>query len=105
MSKKFVSLDRLSAFLTQMKKLIPTVNNPTITIKQAGSQKGAFTLNQSGNATIELTDNNTIYGTGTASTAGTTKLYTGTGTATDGTMTQAAITELVGDVESLLASI
>ena len=31
------------------------------------------------------------YSTGTASTAGLTKLYTGTGTATDGTMTQAAI--------------
>lgn len=33
----------------------------------------------------------TTYSTGTASTAGLTKLYTGTGTATDGTMTQAAI--------------
>lgn len=36
-------------------------------------------------------DNNTTYSTGTASTAGLTKLYTSTGTATDGTMTQAAI--------------
>ena len=34
---------------------------------------------------------NTTYSTGTASTAGLTKLYTGTGTATDGTMTQAAL--------------
>lgn len=33
----------------------------------------------------------TTYSTGTASTAGLTKLYTNTGTATDGTMTQAAI--------------
>lgn len=33
----------------------------------------------------------TIYSTGTTNTAGITKLYTGTGTATDGTMTQAAI--------------
>lgn len=33
----------------------------------------------------------TTYSTGTASTAGLTKLYTSTGTATDGTMTQAAI--------------
>lgn len=105
MSKKFVSPERLSKFLEQVKTLIPTVNNPTITIKQAGSIKGSFSLNQSGGTTIELTDNNTTYSTGTASTAGTTKLYTGTGTATDGTMTQAAITELVGDVESLLASI
>lgn len=37
-------------------------------------------------------DNNTTYSTGTTSTAGLTKLYTGTGTATDGTMTQSAIT-------------
>ena len=36
-------------------------------------------------------DNNTTYSTGTASASGLTKLYTSTGTATDGTMTQAAI--------------
>lgn len=34
---------------------------------------------------------NTTYSTGTTSTAGLTKLYTGAGTATDGTMTQSAI--------------
>ena len=39
------------------------------------------------------TDTNTTYGTGNATTAGLTKLYTGTGTATDGTMTQKAITD------------
>lgn len=33
---------------------IPTVNNPTITIKQGTTTKGTFTLNQSGNATITL---------------------------------------------------
>ena len=38
------------------------------------------------------TDTNTTYSTGTATTAGITKLYTGTGSATDGTMTQNAIT-------------
>ncbi len=38
-------------------------------------------------------DNNTTYGTGTASTSGLTKLYTGTGSATDGTMTQKVQTE------------
>ena len=37
-------------------------------------------------------DNNTTYTTGTSSVLGLTKLYTGTGTATDGTMTQSAIT-------------
>ena len=44
---------------------IPTVNNPTITINQGGTKKGSFTLNQSGAATINLTDNNTTYTAGT----------------------------------------
>ena len=38
------------------------------------------------------TDTNTTYNTGTATTAGLTKLYTATGSGTDGTMTQKAIT-------------
>ncbi len=42
-------------------------------------------------------DNNTTYSTGTTSALGLTKLYTGTGTATDGTMTQAAIKTAVYD--------
>ena len=42
------------------------------------------------------TDTNTTYSTGTASTAGLTKLYTATGSATDGTMTQKAITNALG---------
>ena len=41
------------------KPTIPSVGNGTITIKQAGTTKGTFTTNQSGNTTIELTDNNT----------------------------------------------
>ncbi len=41
------------------KPTIPTVGNGTVTIKQAGTSKGTFTMNQSGNTTIELTDNNT----------------------------------------------
>lgn len=41
------------------KPSIPSVGNGTVTIKQNGATKGSFTLNQSGNATIELTDNNT----------------------------------------------
>lgn len=40
---------------------IPFVGNGTLTIKQAGTQKGTFTMNQSGDTTIELTDNNTVY--------------------------------------------
>lgn len=43
------------------KPTIPTVGNGTITIKQAGTSKGTFTMNQSGDTTIELTDSNTIY--------------------------------------------
>lgn len=70
MAKKFVTLDRLATFLDQIKSLIPTVNNSTITIKQAGTQKGTFTLNQSGNTTIELTDANTTYSAATTSANG-----------------------------------
>lgn len=40
---------------------IPSVGNGTITITQNGANKGSFTLNQSGNATIALTDSNTVY--------------------------------------------
>ncbi len=40
---------------------ITSANNPTVTIKQGGTTKGTFTLNQTGAATIELTDNNTTY--------------------------------------------
>lgn len=43
------------------------------------------------NDKLTIAATNTTYSTGNASTAGLTKLYTGTGTATDGTMTQAAI--------------
>ena len=51
---------------------IPTVGNGTVTIKQNGTDKGSFTLNQSGNITIELsdTDTNTTYSNATQSTAG-----------------------------------
>ena len=43
------------------KPTIPSVGNGTITITQNGATKGSFTLNQSGNATIALTDNDTKY--------------------------------------------
>lgn len=43
---------------------IPSVGNGTITIKQAGTQKGTFSTNQSGDTTVELTDNNTTYSAG-----------------------------------------
>ena len=56
------------------KPSIPTVGNGTVTIKQAGTSKGTFTMNQSGNTEINLTDNNTTYGNmkgATTSAAGT----------------------------------
>lgn len=49
---------------------IPSVGNGTVTIKQAGTSKGTFTMNQSGNTTIELTDSNTTYSAATQSAAG-----------------------------------
>lgn len=54
------------------KPTIPSVGNGTITITQNGATKGSFTLNQSGNATIALTDNDTKYRlpTATSSTLG-----------------------------------
>ena len=41
------------------KPTIPTVGDGTVTIKQAGVSKGTFTMNQSGNTIIELTDTDT----------------------------------------------
>ena len=42
-----------------------SANNPTVTINQGGVEKGTFTLNQAGNATINLTDSDTKYTAGT----------------------------------------
>lgn len=39
---------------SEIDAMIPTVGNGTITINQGGVQKGTFTLNQSGNTTINL---------------------------------------------------
>lgn len=49
---------------------VPSVGNGTITIKQAGTTKGTFTTNQSGNTTIELADSNTTYSVATSSALG-----------------------------------
>ncbi len=43
------------------KSEIPDVGNGTVVIKQAGVQKGTFTMNQSGDTEIELADSNTTY--------------------------------------------
>ena len=50
-----------------------------------------YTKGDGTTGTITTQDTNTTYSTGTSSALGLTKLYTGTGTATDGTMTQSAI--------------
>lgn len=52
-----------------------------------------FTRGDGSTGTITTQDTNTTYGTGTATALGLTKLYTGTGSATDGTLTQKAITD------------
>lgn len=52
------------------KPSIPTVGNGTVTIMQAGASKGSFSMNQSGNAEINLTDNNTTYGVTSKTAAG-----------------------------------
>lgn len=67
----------------------------------AGGSSGQILRWASDGTAVWGNDNNTTYSTGTASTAGLTKLYTGIGTATDGTMTQAAIkTALDGKANS-----
>lgn len=56
---------------------IPSVGNGTVTIKQNGTSKGSFTMNQSGVATINLTD--TTYSSLSAVSGGTDKSLVTTG--------------------------
>lgn len=46
--------DNTAADYIKNKPTIPTVNNSTITLRQSGVVKGAFTLNQGSNQTIDL---------------------------------------------------
>lgn len=50
-------------------KNTPTIGNGTVTIKQNGTSKGSFTMNQTGGATINLTD--TTYSSLAAASGGT----------------------------------
>jgi len=111
---------------------IPSVGNGTVTIKQAGTSKGSFTMNQSGNTTIELTDNNTNYyhtrayssglristgtgvsdmyvPTGTTSTLGVVKQHTAadctTYTSDEGATTPAAVKKAIGTFVSVSRSL
>lgn len=58
-------LDGYHASSFALASQIPSVGNGTITITQGGDYKGSFTMNQSGNTTIELSDSNTTYSAGT----------------------------------------
>lgn len=64
--KKFFSDLKTVAFTGSYSDLTnrPTIGNGTVTIEQAGVEKGTFTMNQSENVTIELTDTNTQTVTG-----------------------------------------
>lgn len=63
-----------------------------ITTDAAGHVTGAAAVTKADITGLGIPGANTTYSTGTASVAGLTKLYTSTGTSTDGTMTRSAIT-------------
>lgn len=62
-----------------------------VTVDSKGHVSGTTAVSKADITALGIPSTNTTYSTGTASTSGLTKLYTGTGTATDGTMTQSAI--------------
>ena len=62
-----------------------------VTVDSTGHVSGTAAVTKGDITALGIPSTNTTYPTGTASTSGITKLYTGTGTATDGTMTQSAI--------------
>ena len=63
----------------------------------SGGSAGQILRWSSDGTAVWGSDNNTTYGTGTSTASGLTKLYTGTGAATDGTMTQSAITSALNN--------
>lgn len=71
---------------------IPSVGNGTVTIKQNGTSKGSFSMNQSGGATINLTD--TTYSSLSAVSGGTDKSLVTTGEKYTWNNKQAAISDL-----------
>lgn len=70
------------ASIVSQTNIVSGSNNVSVSVPKSGTNAGKVV--------ISATD--TKYDTGTATVSGTTKLYTGAGTATDGTMTQNAIT-------------
>ncbi|MCQ2582174.1 MAG: hypothetical protein MJ170_04355, partial [Alphaproteobacteria bacterium] len=88
-----ISIDNNTISLTG--DIPAAANDAKLTLQSNGITIGTFSANASIDETINITDNDTTYETGTATTSGLTKLYGETGEATDGTMTQGAIkTEL-----------
>ncbi len=85
------------------KPTIPTVGNGTITIKQTGKSDQTFTVNQGGNTTITLSDNDTKYTlpAATASALGGVKIGANVSVTSDGTISVAApktkVSELTND--------
>lgn len=73
-------------------KNTPTIGNGTVTIKQNGTSKGSFTMNQSGGATINLTD--TTYSSLAAASGGTAVSLVTTGEKYTWNNKQAAISDL-----------
>lgn len=71
---------------------IPSVGNGTVIIKQNGTSKGSFSMNQSGGATINLTD--TTYSSLSAVSGGTDKSLVTTGEKYTWNSKQAAISDL-----------
>lgn len=71
---------------------IPSVGNGTVTIKQNGTSKGSFTMNQSGGTTINLTD--TTYSSLSAASGGTDKSLVTTGEKYTWNSKQSAISDL-----------
>lgn len=84
---------------------LPTVGNATLTIQRNGKTVDTFTANATTNKTIDITDSDTTYSTGTATASGLTKLYTTTGTATDGTMTQAALNTALSGKQATISDL
>ena len=77
------------------------INTTYIKGISASGRKITITKGDGSTTSFNTQDTNTTYSTGTTATAGITKLYTSTGTATDGTMTQKAVTDaLAGKANS-----
>lgn len=62
-----------------------------VTVDSTGHVSGTTAVAKTDITALGIPSQDTTYSTGTTSTSGLTKLYTSTGTATDGTMTQSAI--------------